>query len=183
MNKDEFFMKQALGQAEKALAVGEFPVGCVIVYGMRVIAGGAREGSSGETPSEIDHAEIVAIRNLNETAPLIPRNELTLYCTMEPCLMCFSAIILSGIKRIVYAYEDPMGGGTGCDLTRLPLLYRESNLTVVPGVMRNESLALFGRFFSGDENTYWEGSLLSEYTLAEAAKQGDEIGAPATASP
>jgi tRNA(adenine34) deaminase len=43
--------------------------------------------------------------------PDIDRSTVTMYCTMEPCLMCFSAILLSGIGRIVYAYEDVMGGG------------------------------------------------------------------------
>ena len=62
--------------------------------------------------------------------------------------MCFSAIMLSGIGRIVYAYEDVMGGGTGCDRSTLAPLYRNAPLTVVAGVLRERSLVLFQRFFA-----------------------------------
>ena len=94
-------------------------------------------------------------------------DELTLYCTMEPCLMCFGATLLSGIKRIVYAYEDVMGGGTRCDLSGLPILYKDTNVTIVPHVLRRQSLELFKAFFLKPENNYWKNSLLAEYTLAQ----------------
>ncbi|MFW5901586.1 MAG: nucleoside deaminase, partial [Thermodesulfobacteriota bacterium] len=100
---DKDFMEQALAQAGQALEAGEFPVGCVIADGRRVLATGARRGSAGEQPNELDHAEMVALRKLytaggfeRKTGPL------TLYCTMEPCLMCFGAIVLNRIPRIVY---------------------------------------------------------------------------------
>jgi len=83
--------------------------------------------------------------------------------------MCFSAIVLSGIGRIVYAYEDVMGGGTGCDLSGLPPLYRNAKLTVISGVMRANSLLLFQRFFADSGNPYWADSLLSRYTLDQPA--------------
>ncbi len=60
-----YFMGQALAQAEQALAHNEFPVGCVIVARDRIIATGARTGSSGPAPNEIDHAEMVALRQLS----------------------------------------------------------------------------------------------------------------------
>jgi tRNA(adenine34) deaminase len=81
--------------------------------------------------------------------------------------MCFSAIVLSGIGRIVYAYEDVMGGGTGLDRSDLPPLYRDAKLTVIPGVLRKNSLVLFQRFFADSGNPYWSNSLLSRYTLAQ----------------
>lgn len=81
--------------------------------------------------------------------------------------MCFSAILLSGIGRIVYAYEDVMGGGTGCDRSGLPPLYRNAKLTVISGVLRINSLLLFKRFFADSANPYWADSLLSRYTLAQ----------------
>jgi tRNA(adenine34) deaminase len=81
--------------------------------------------------------------------------------------MCFSAIVLSGIGRIVYAYEDVMGGGTGLDRSDLPPLYRDAKLTVIPGVLRKNSLVLFQRFFADSDNPYWSNSLLSRYTLAQ----------------
>jgi tRNA(adenine34) deaminase len=167
MNTDQYFMEMALAQAEKAFSRGEFPVGSVISDGRSALAHGSRRGSAGSHPNEIDHAEIMAIRQLFEEG--WPSNEagLSIYCTMEPCLMCFAAIILAGIGRIVYAYEDVMGGGTKCPLDVLPKLYQESSIAVVPHVMRKQSLALFKAFFSKPANAYWKDSLLSRYTLAQ----------------
>jgi tRNA(adenine34) deaminase len=162
---DKRFMTEALDLATRALADGEFPVGCVIADGHTVVARGYRTGTLAGSNNEIDHAEINTLRRLFEVMPDIDRSQLTLYCTMEPCLMCFSAILLSGIGRIVYAYEDVMGGGTGCDRSRLPPLYRNAQLTVIAGVLRTNSLLLFQQFFADSGNPYWADSMLSRHTL------------------
>ena len=83
--------------------------------------------------------------------------------------MCFAAILLSGIGRIVFAYEDVMGGGTGCDRSAMAPLYREAPLTVTGGVLRGQSLSLFRRFFAASGNAYWADSLLCRYTLSQPA--------------
>lgn len=158
------FMTDALNLAEQALAAGDFPVGCVIVHRDTIIARGRRTSTTGKAINEIDHAEINALRRIDPDLPRSERNQMTVYATMEPCLMCFAAILLSGIHRIVYAFEDPMGGGTACDRSGLPTLYRDVKLIVEPGVMRQESLALFKRFFQSPENHYWKGSPLESYT-------------------
>ena len=163
--KDTVFMTAALGLAQTALADGEFPVGCVIADGDKSVARGHRTGTAAGSGNELDHAEINALRHLSGDIPDVDRSALTIYCTMEPCLMCFSAIVLSGICRIVYAYEDIMGGGTGCDRSGLPPLYRNAQLTVISGVLRENSLALFKQFFADSGNPYWADSLLSRYTL------------------
>ena len=62
----EYFMRKALGQAEQALAAGEFPVGCVLVYQDKILQTGARQSSIGNRRNEIDHAEINALRRLSE---------------------------------------------------------------------------------------------------------------------
>jgi len=164
-----YFMGKALAQARSALDRGEFPVGCVIVHENEIIAFGAREGTAGEGVNETDHAEMVALRRLDALGPQVSRDRLTLYCTMEPCLMCFGAILIAGIGAVVWAYEDAMGGGTGCDRSTLPPLYRDRRITIVPRVLRRESLALFQSFFRNPANSYWAGSLLARYTLAQAA--------------
>jgi tRNA(adenine34) deaminase len=161
------FMEKALIEARQALDRGEFPVGCIIVYEDSVIASGSRQGTTGVIASETDHAEILALKQLEAYTSPVDRSKLTLYCTMEPCLMCFGAILISGIRRIVYAYEDAMGGGTRCDLSRLPALYRDGPpVTLIPHILRDESLCLFKRYFSNPLHTYWKNSLLSQYTLA-----------------
>lgn len=167
MTADRDFMAQALTEAQKALAAGEFPVGCVIVADGRLRAAGARTGTAAEERNEIDHAEMTALRRFQENGGIESSPNATVYCTLEPCLMCFGAILISGIGRIVYAYEDVMGGGTRCDRRNLPPLYRDRSLKIVPGVLRSRSLALFKTYFQNPENDYWRQSLLARYTLAQ----------------
>jgi tRNA(adenine34) deaminase len=164
---DNFFMKKALQLAEEALSHGEFPVGAVMVYDKEIIATGSRKGTSGKTTNEIDHAEMICLKNSVDLDRSIDRLKTTLFCTLEPCLMCFGAIILSGTGRIVYAYEDIMGGGTRCNLEELTPLYKKNTISIVPGVLREESLELFKEFFSNPKNNYWKKSLLSAYTLQQ----------------
>jgi len=163
----QHFMTAALDQATQALEAGEFPVGCVLVHQYKVIATGQRRGTAAGGNNETDHAEIMALQEYYalESAPE-PR-EITAFCTMEPCLMCFGALLIAGIGEIVHAYEDVMGGGTHCDLSGLPALYRDNPVSIIPGIMRAESLALFKTFFQASDNAYWRDSRLAAYTLAQ----------------
>ncbi len=158
-------MRQALLEAQQALANGEFPVGCVIAHPQGVLASGSRQNSSANTVNEIDHAEIITLRRLAQLKHKPNANDITIYCTMEPCMMCFGAILLAGIEKIVYAYEDVMGGGLKCDLQTLTPLYRNSPIKITANVLRQESLSLFKTFFENPNNYSWRGSLLAEYTL------------------
>ena len=164
----ERYMEMALKEAEKALAAGEFPVGSILVYRERILAKGSRTGTKQALANEVDHAEMVALRRLMDIKEPVERHEITLFCTMEPCLMCLGALILNNIGQIVYAYEDVMGGGTSCDLTRLAPLYRNRLISIVPNIMRSKSLELFQTFFRNPENAYWQGSLLANYTLNQS---------------
>lgn len=163
--KHEPFMREALSLAKDALKRGDFPVGCLLVLDGERVASGARSGSANTHPNELDHAEMAALRNLDPALPMKDRGRLTAYCTMEPCLMCFGALLIHGVRRIVYAYEDIMGGATRCDLSTLPSLYRDRKIAIVDHVLRKESLALFQTFFRNPGNAYWRGSRLAEYTL------------------
>ena len=164
--QDEYFMNRAMAMARTALAAGEFPVGCVIVADGQVVGEGRRTHSRG-TANELDHAEVVALRELLARNPEIDPAGLTVYSTMEPCLMCLATLLLNGIRRIVYAYEDVMGGAANLDLAALAPLYREMRVEITPGVQRAESLSLFREFFRNPANCYWQGSLLADYTLAD----------------
>ncbi len=163
----ERFMRLALGEAAAALEAGDFPVGCVLVHQGRVVARGHRTNSRAGQTNELDHAEVVALRRLFADQPGIDMNEVTLYSTMEPCLMCYATLLLNGIRRVVYAYEDVMGGGSDLELSRLRPLYREMEVEVVPRVLRAESLALFQKFFADPATGYWQDSELARYTLAQ----------------
>lgn len=173
MNYD-FFMEQALEQARNAFDQGQFPVGCVIVQDDRVIASGARTGTSGDLSffSEIDHAEIRALKALESLDIRFIPERAVLFCTMEPCLMCFAAILLTGIRTLVFAYEDVMGGGTGLYREHLTPLYRDAQITIVSHVLRKKSLDLFYNFFNKEANLYWKDSLLELYTLDQWRESG-----------
>jgi tRNA(adenine34) deaminase len=164
------FMKEALAEAADALRMGEFPVGCIMVYEQRIIARGRRRQSgaqAGQPANEVDHAEILALRNVLDTAPQVPLSEVTVYATLEPCLMCYAALLISGVRTIVYAYEDVMGGGTNLRLDLLAPLYQAMVVSVTPHVLREKSLALFKQFFRASANPYLGNTLLAEYTLAQ----------------
>ena len=168
VDRDEYFMRQALVEADKSLESGEFPVGCVLVLDGKVVARGRRRNSEGAVSNELDHAEVVTLRHLLEQDPDIDCSRITAYCTMEPCLMCYATLLLSGIRSFVWAYEDVMGGGTSVPLQKLSPLYRDMKVKLVPGVLRRESLELFCRFF--EQYSYWQDSLLAEYTLRQCTK-------------
>ena len=165
----EKYMLIALAQAKEALLLGEFPVGTVFVYQDRVVASGQRAHTRGqqEAVNEIDHAEILALRSFLSEETGIVAGELVVYCTMEPCLMCYSTMILNGIRNIVYGYEDVMGGGTNLPLDQLNPLYAEMKVCITGHVLREQSLELFQAFFSNPENLYWKDSLLANYTLKQ----------------
>ena len=162
---DEHFMQKALEQARMALAAGEFPVGCVLVHDNKILATGAREGTVENRLNEVDHAEMVALRKLNRLDLDIEMQDVSAFCSLEPCLMCFGALIISGIGRIVFAYEDAMGGGTRCDCAQLPPLYKKCQIKIKSGILRDESLKFLKSYFSQAQNTYLKDSFLAAYTL------------------
>ncbi|MBW2250933.1 MAG: nucleoside deaminase [Deltaproteobacteria bacterium] len=162
----EYFMKKALNLAEKALSKGEFPVGCVMVYENKVLVSGSRIHSKGTIIDETEHAEIIALRKLTHKKD-IEKSKVSVFCNLEPCLMCYGALIISGIGEIVYAYEDVMGGGTSCDLSMLTPLYKNTRVSVVPNILRGESLKLFKAYFLNPETNYLQGSLLETFTLSQ----------------
>ena len=162
------FMQEALKDAQTAMDHQEFPVGCVLVYQDRIIARGRRLHSTGKGLLELDHAEITALRNLDSSGLSVAMDQVIAYSTMEPCLMCFATLLLNGIRHIVYAYEDVMGGGTNLPLPQLSPLYRSMSVEIVPHVMRAESLTLVQAFFRNPDNDYWKDSLLALYTLEQS---------------
>ncbi len=164
---DEKYMHLALEEARLSLDRGDFPVGCIIVHEGEIVARGKRSNSQGDDANEMDHAEISALRRLLNGSPEMDPGRVTVYSTMEPCLMCYTTMLLNGIRRFVYAYEDVMGGGTTLDLGSLKPLYKEMSVEVVPKVCRAESLAMFKDFFSNPDYDYWRDSLLAKYTLEQ----------------
>jgi tRNA(adenine34) deaminase len=161
----EYFMKRALEEATQALKTGEFPVGCVLAYDDRVLVTGSRHNSTPDNYNELDHAEMAALRRLADLGPDVDKEKIVVFSTLEPCLMCYSALIVNGIRNLVYAFEDVMGGGTRLDLASLNPLYSEMKMEISAGVLRKESLALLKAFFSDPRNDYLKGTLLEQHAL------------------
>ena len=163
MYEHEAYMRAALDEAKLALDLGEFPVGVVLVADGEIVVRASRRNSQAQSRNEIDHAEINALRILVERHAQVEPSRVSVYSTMEPCLMCYSTLLLSGVRSFVWAYEDVMGGGTNLALQQLNPLYQAMQVQLVGGVLRQESLALFQQFFQGHD--YWQDSLLARYTL------------------
>jgi tRNA(adenine34) deaminase len=159
-------MERALHYAEIALDAGEFPVGCVVEHCGQIIASGSRTNSNC-TVNEMDHAEMIALRGMLNSGNKIRMEEVTVYSTMEPCLMCFSTLLVNGVTRFVFGYEDVMGGGTNLPIASLSPLNSGLKISITGGVLRKKSLALFQRFFTSKEKSYLQGSLLEQYTLEQ----------------
>lgn len=157
-------MEIALEEARRALHEGEFPVGCIVVHGGEVVARGRRVNSRFRTRNELDHAEINGLRQLDEIHHEIDPAQVTFYSTLEPCLMCYGALLINQIGAVVYGYEDAMGGGTKLDRTSLAPFYREQDIEIVPFILRGKSLALFKEFFSSPECSYLHDTYLARYT-------------------
>ena len=97
MTIDEKYMRQAVTQAKKAGAVGEVPIGCVIVYEDKVIARGYNRRTSDK--NVLSHAEIIAIRKACKKLGDWRLEDCTMYVTLEPCPMCAGAIVQSRMKN------------------------------------------------------------------------------------
>jgi len=140
-------MRLALEEAEKAAALGEVPVGAVVVVdGEAVGRGGNRRETLGDP---LAHAELVAIRQAAGRLSGWRLAGATLYVTLEPCAMCAGALVASRVARLVYGAADPKAGFCGSlgDLVRDQRL--NHRLEVTAGVLGEECGALLRRFFAG----------------------------------
>ena len=115
-NDHDFWMAQALREAEKAAEEGEVPVGAIIIHNSMVIGRGYNrtEGLKDATA----HAEILAIGAASETLGDWRLEECTIYATLEPCPMCAGAIVQARIPLLVYAAPDPKAGACGTRCAR-----------------------------------------------------------------
>ncbi len=143
--QDERYMKQALTQAKKAMALGEVPIGCVIVYDGKVIGRGYNRRNTDH--STLAHAEIAAIRKATRVIGDWRLEGCTLYCTLEPCPMCAGAIEQARIDRVVIGAPSDKSGCAGSilNIVSCDKLMHQSEITW--GVLTPECRALLQQFF------------------------------------
>ena len=151
MNKiqksEEEFMLLALELAAKAAAMGETPVGAVVVQDGKIIGRGHNRVEAEKDPTA--HGEIVALREAARFSGDWRLPRATVYVTLEPCIMCAAALVHARVKRLVFGARDDRWGGVGSlfDLSHDPRINHE--LEVISGVMEKEAAELLRRFYRG----------------------------------
>ena len=136
---DNYFMKQALIEAQKAYESGEVPVGAVVVVDQKIIA---RAHNLTERLTDVTaHAEMQAITSAANFLNGKYLKGCTIYVTLEPCVMCLGALYWSQLRRIVYGASDPKRGFLQANLSPHP------KTTVEKGVLEKEASELLNTFF------------------------------------
>ncbi|MGN0371724.1 MAG: tRNA adenosine(34) deaminase TadA [Enterocloster sp.] len=142
---DEKFMREALRQAGKAAALGDVPIGCVIVKEGKIIARGYNRRNADK--SVLSHAEILAIRKACKQEGDWRLEGCTMYITLEPCPMCAGAIVQARIPRVVIGCMNPKAGCAGSVLDMLHEPGFNHQVQVEAGVLKEECSGIMTRFF------------------------------------
>ena len=144
--RDEYFMRLALREAERALEHDDVPIGAVVVHDGEVIGAGGNERELRQDPTA--HAEILALREAAHALGSWRVLESVMYVTLEPCAMCAGAIVLARLPRVVYGTTDPKAGAAGSvfDILAEPRLNHRPE--VAAGLLADECAAILRAFFA-----------------------------------
>ena len=143
--EDEKFMKEAIRQAKKAEAIGDVPIGCVIVRDDRIIARGYNKRNRNKTV--LAHAELLAMSKACKKAGDWRLEDCTMYITLEPCQMCAGAIVQARIPRVVIGSMNPKAGCGGSILNLLQMKEFNHQVEVTRGVLEEECSEMLSVFF------------------------------------
>jgi tRNA(adenine34) deaminase len=146
--RDEYFMRLALREAERAAEHEDVPIGCVVSHEGEVVAAAPNERELRGDPTA--HAEVLALRDAASRVGegwRMPAGSV-LYVTLEPCAMCAGAIVLARVPRVVFGAWDPKAGAAGSvfDVLGEPRLNHRPE--VAGGLLEEESAALLRSFFA-----------------------------------
>ena len=145
MPTDIDFMQMALDEARLAEAENEVPVGAVLVYKESVIARDHNRMVQRKDP--LAHAELLTLQTALTKHPDPWLLDSTLYVTLEPCVMCAGAMVLSRIKRLVFATLDPKAGACGSTLNILEASHLNHHPQVESGILQGEASQILKSFF------------------------------------
>ena len=143
---DEYYMRRALELAKQGEALGEVPVGAVIVKDGEIIGEGFNQPISSHDPTA--HAEVVALRDAASRIENYRLVDCTLYVTIEPCTMCAGSLIHARIKRLVFGATEPKSGVVGSNGNVLLLPHFNHSIEIVSGVLADECSAAMSNFFA-----------------------------------
>ena len=143
--EDEKFMKEAIRQAKKAEAIGDVPIGCVIVRDDRIIARGYNKRNRNKTV--LAHAELLAMSKACKKAGDWRLEDCTMYITLEPCQMCAGAIVQARIPRVVIGSMNPKAGCGGSILNLLQMKEFNHQVEVTRGDLEEECSEMLSAFF------------------------------------
>ena len=145
MTEQEKYMKEALRQAKKAYALGEVPIGCVIVYEGKIIGRGYNRRNTDK--NTLSHAEITAINKASKKMGDWRLEGCTLYVTLEPCQMCAGAIVQARIDQVVMGSMNPKAGCAGSILNLLQMEEFNHQVDITMGVLGEECSQMMKDFF------------------------------------
>jgi len=143
---DEHYMRRALELAKQGEALGEVPVGAVIVKDGEIIGEGFNQPISSCDPTA--HAEVVALRDASSSIQNYRLIDCTLYVTIEPCTMCAGSLIHARIKRLVFGATEPKSGVVGSNDNALLLPHFNHSIETVSGILAGECSAVMSNFFA-----------------------------------
>lgn len=142
----EYFMRHAMELAQQGEALGEVPVGAVIVKDGEIIGEGFNQPITSHDPTA--HAEVVALRDAASRIENYRLTDCTLYVTIEPCTMCAGSLIHARIKQLVFGANEPKSGVVGSNDNALLLPHFNHRIEVVSGVLAEECSAMMSNFFA-----------------------------------
>ena len=143
--RDEYFMRLALREAERALEHDDVPIGAIVVHEGEVIGAGRNERELRQDPTA--HAETIALREASRALSSWRLRDAVLYITLEPCAMCAGAIVLARVSRVVFGASDPKAGAAGSVLDVLGEPRLNDRPEVAAGLLADEAAALLEDFF------------------------------------
>jgi tRNA(adenine34) deaminase len=142
---EEYFMREALRQAQKAYDAGEVPVGAVVVRAGKIIA---RAYNQVELLKDATaHAEMLALTQAEAAVGDWRLTDCDLYVIKEPCPMCAGALVHTRIRRVIFGCTDPTGGAAGSVLNLLQMSALNHRCDVASGVLQDECAAILQNFF------------------------------------
>jgi tRNA(adenine34) deaminase len=144
--RDDYFMRLALREAERALEHEDVPIGAVVVRDGEVVAAGHNERELHQDPTA--HAEVIALREAARLAGTWRVLDAVLYVTLEPCAMCAGAIVLARVPRVVYGASDPKAGACGSVLDVLGEPRLNHRPEVDGGLLAEECGEMLSEFFA-----------------------------------